>query len=67
MLSFALKGGAPFATGSDLGGSLRTPSHFHGICSMKPTTNRLSEKGMVQCVPTSSFRNKMSFLFRISD
>ncbi|ODM93445.1 Fatty-acid amide hydrolase 1 [Orchesella cincta] len=44
-------GGAVFATGSDLGGSLRTPAHFHGICSLRPTVNRLSEKGVVQCLP----------------
>jgi len=44
-------GGAPFGTGSDLGGSLRTPAHFHGISSLRPTVNRLSEKGVRQCLP----------------
>ncbi len=44
-------GGAPIATGSDLGGSLRCPSHYHGLASMRGTTNRLSEKGMVEAIP----------------
>lgn len=49
--SLVAGGGAPIATGSDLGGSLRCPSHYHGLASMRGTTNRLSEKGMVEAIP----------------
>jgi len=31
--------------GSDIGGSLRTPSHFCGTAALKPTTGRLMERG----------------------
>lgn len=31
--------------GSDIGGSLRIPSLFCGVCSLKPTSVRLTIKG----------------------
>ncbi|CAL8110668.1 unnamed protein product [Orchesella dallaii] len=39
-------GGAPLATGSDIAGSLRIPAHFHGLCSLRSTTGRLSGRGL---------------------
>ena len=34
-------GGSPLGMGSDIGGSIRIPSHFCGICGFKPTAQRL--------------------------
>ncbi|ODM88582.1 Fatty acid amide hydrolase 1 [Orchesella cincta] len=44
-------GGALIATGSDSAGSCRIPAVFHGICSMIPSTGRMSDKGVLQCLP----------------
>jgi amidase len=38
-------GGSPLGLGSDLGGSIRIPSHFCGIAGIRPTTGRLSLGG----------------------
>lgn len=38
-------GGAPLALGSDLGGSIRQPSHSCGIVGLKPTSGRLTTQG----------------------
>uniref|UniRef100_A0A8C9EH26 Fatty-acid amide hydrolase 1 n=1 Tax=Pavo cristatus TaxID=9049 RepID=A0A8C9EH26_PAVCR len=40
-------GGSILGFGTDLGGSLRFPAAFCGICALKPTGNRLSKKGVV--------------------
>ncbi len=32
---------SPFDVGTDTGGSIRLPSHFSGICGIKPTTGRI--------------------------
>jgi fatty acid amide hydrolase len=37
--------GSPLGLGSDLGGSIRQPSHSVGICGIKPTTGRLTTQG----------------------
>jgi fatty acid amide hydrolase len=36
--------GSPLGLGSDIGGSLRTPSHACGIAALKPTSNRLTNE-----------------------
>lgn len=40
-------GGAPFDIGSDYGGSIRLPSHFCGICGIKPTAGRVPRTGHI--------------------
>jgi amidase len=39
--------GSPFGLGSDAAGSVRLPAHYCGICSIKPTSGRLSRAGHV--------------------
>ncbi len=41
-------GGSPLGLGSDLGGSIRIPSHFCGIQGIKPTSRRLSNWSAVR-------------------
>ncbi|XP_009873832.1 PREDICTED: fatty-acid amide hydrolase 1-like, partial [Apaloderma vittatum] len=43
-------GGSILGFGTDVGGSLRFPAAFCGICALKPTGNRLSKKGVVSGV-----------------
>ncbi|CAG7727883.1 unnamed protein product, partial [Allacma fusca] len=43
-------GGAHFGTGSDIAGSLRIPSHFSGISTLRPTIGRMSGRGITQCL-----------------
>ena len=38
-------GGSILGLGTDIGGSLRIPAHFTGICGFKPTNGRLYEDG----------------------
>jgi fatty acid amide hydrolase len=37
---------SPIGIGSDIGGSLRIPAEFCGIYSLKPSSLRLSQKGL---------------------
>ncbi len=41
-------GGTALGLGSDLGGSIRLPSHFCGIAGLKPTSRRLVRSGAVE-------------------
>ncbi|NWS74873.1 FAAH1 hydrolase, partial [Crotophaga sulcirostris] len=43
-------GGSILGLGTDVGGSLRFPAAFCGICALKPTGNRLSKKGVISGV-----------------
>ncbi|NWV00215.1 FAAH1 hydrolase, partial [Upupa epops] len=43
-------GGSILGFGTDVGGSLRFPAAFCGVCALKPTGNRLSKKGVLSGV-----------------
>lgn len=43
--SLIARGGSILGIGSDIGGSLRIPAHFCGICTLKPTFGRLTTQG----------------------
>lgn len=44
-------GGAVFGTGTDIAGSVRIPAHFTGLCTLKPTEHRISDKGIQRTLP----------------
>ena len=43
--------GSPLGVGTDIGGSVRGPAHFTGICSLKPTDRRITKAGNRSSVP----------------
>ena len=42
----------PFALGTDIGGSIRGPAHDNGIVGFKPTSQRSTTRGQIQCSGT---------------
>lgn len=42
---------SPLGIGSDIGGSIRTPSSFCGITGFKPSSTRISVKGHTRLTP----------------
>jgi fatty acid amide hydrolase len=49
---------SPLGIGTDVGGSIRVPSHFCGIYGMKPSPGRITGQGMVLPSPNSGEWNR---------
>uniref|UniRef100_A0A5S6QY60 fatty acid amide hydrolase n=1 Tax=Trichuris muris TaxID=70415 RepID=A0A5S6QY60_TRIMR len=43
--------GSILGIGGDVGGSIRIPAHFSGICGFKPTSTRMSQIGSTASIP----------------
>jgi Asp-tRNA(Asn)/Glu-tRNA(Gln) amidotransferase A subunit family amidase len=43
--------GSPLGVGTDIGGSLRIPAAWSGVCALKPTHKRVCKKGLMSSVP----------------
>jgi amidase len=50
----------PLEVGSDIGGSIRTPSHFSGVCGHKPTQGAIDKYGMVPPHPFSLHQENLA-------
>jgi fatty acid amide hydrolase len=44
-------GMTPLGIGTDIGGSIRIPAHFCGVCGLKPTLDRWSNRGSQGAIP----------------
>lgn len=49
----------PLEIGSDIGGSLRHPANFCGVCSLKPTWGALSQRGQVPPAPGAYYESDL--------
>jgi amidase len=53
-------GFTPLEIGSDIGGSIRTPVHFSGVCGHKPTQGVIDKFGMVPPHPFSLHQENLA-------
>jgi amidase len=53
-------GVTPLEIGSDIGGSLRHPANFCGVCSLKPTWGVLDQRGHVPPAPAAFFERDLN-------
>ena len=53
-------GFTPFEIGSDIGGSIRTPCHFSGVCGHKPTQAAIDKFGMCPPYPLSMHQEDLA-------
>ena len=60
-------GGSILGLGTDIGGSLRIPAHFTGICGFKPTNGRLYEDGRRGAVGAGMASLRHSLALQISE
>lgn len=47
--------GSAFGIGTDIGGSIRGPSHYCGIAGIKPTAGIVSDDGILNCFPPANW------------
>jgi len=45
----------PLGLGTDIGGSIRGPSAFCGVCGFKPTASRMSNDGIYLLGPDAAY------------
>jgi amidase len=50
----------PLEIGSDIGGSLRHPANFCGLCSLKPTWGVLDQRGHIPPLPDGYFESDLN-------
>jgi fatty acid amide hydrolase len=61
-------GQSALGIGTDIGGSIRIPAHFSGICGMKPTLHRWSNTGSTGAMPGQEFvRSQIGPMARTTD
>ena len=53
-------GFTPLEIGSDIGGSIRTPCHFSGVCGHKPTQSAIDKFGMCPPYPLSMHQEDLA-------
>ena len=53
-------GFSPLEVGSDIGGSIRTPAHFSGVCGHKPTQGVIDKSGWCPPYPFSRYQEDLA-------